>query len=153
MRKTRAVRKHGGMRTAAYILFAALAGCSSSSSNTGSPGGGGCAKPNGTYRATYTERSGNCGALTEQLIMYDPTQPPQFDPACTAHITESTDNCTVQANLSCPTKTPGQTVALVEIAHWNQSGTQATGESQVTLSSDAGQVICTSVYDMVIVKL
>ena len=113
-----------------------------------------CALRVGTYSSVFAVRSGNCGAIPEQLETIDeqPTEPPA---PCTGTIDYSTDNCEVTSEATCPAETlgAGWTTTTELKANWNESGSHGTAITQFVVYDDAGAVVCQGTYDVAITQL
>jgi hypothetical protein len=140
-----------------FALICALActwSCSSDGNNEGTPTNGDCDERTGSYRSTWSERSGTCGAIDESIdtISEQPTEP---EPPCTGEISYSANNCRVTASQECPGDSvePEATIEMDSVADWNASGTRGTAIQEVTVKDSDGVTICHSTYDAVITKL
>lgn len=114
-------------------------------------GGPSCARRSGTFASSFTEKVGTCGAyrmLTgsdEQTVTYSdqPSTPPA---PCTGAFTYSENNCSETIETSCPSVDPGTTVTTRGTMTWNEAGTRATGDLEVSTSK------CKSTYAVVTTK-
>ena len=135
----------------ALLWLSALCGCSGS--NDDDDDDGSCAQRAGTYLAQYTERSGTCGPIPEQLdtIAQQPTEVP---PPCTGTISYSADNCTVTSSSICPEDGlgPGWTTTLDLNADWNKSASQGTAIAQFVVKNGVGGIECQSTYNVTITR-
>lgn len=142
------------VRTGSSVLIALLFVSSCGSSGSDDPGV--CSQRSGTYRIAYTERSGNCGAIPEQMGTFDaqPTTPP---PPCTSgEIRYSADNCEVtNINIVCPEDAvaPGATSTTNGKYTWNADGSRGVGEMTIMLKESSGLGICQSSYNVVATRL
>lgn len=134
----------------ALALFAVLAcGC-------GAATDGPCAQRGGTYRLNFTERSGTCGTLSEQIGTFDgqPAAPP---PPCTSgEIRYSADNCEVtNVNIVCPEDGigPGVTSTSNGKYSWSADGAHGSGQLAIVAKDASGVVLCNSSYDVVATRL
>jgi hypothetical protein len=106
--------------------------------------GGECAeRPKGTYRTTFTEESGDCGPLPDQVIDYDPARA-SLPPGCQGTLSQSKDNCSGSASFTC--QLDGGLIARFEQEQDNSSdGKSSSGTAQVTIL-DVTTVVCESSY-------
>jgi hypothetical protein len=115
-----------------------------------------CSKRSGTYRIAYTERSGTCGAIPEQMRTLD-AQPTVPLPPCTSgEIRYSADNCEVtNINIVCPEDAvaPAATSTTNGKETWNEDGSRGVGEMTILVKDSAGLGICQSSYDVVATRL
>jgi hypothetical protein len=115
--------------------------------------GGPCAQRAGTYLSQFSERSGNCGPIPEQLdtLTEQPTEPPA---PCQGTIAYSADNCEVTSFGVCPEEGlgPGWTSELDSAADWNSSATQGTALMQFVVKDGSGAIVCQSTYDVALSK-
>ncbi|MEZ4376225.1 MAG: hypothetical protein R3B07_35805 [Polyangiaceae bacterium] len=128
--------------TTCLCLIGGLGGCSSGDD------GGPCAQRSGTYRIVYTERSGNCGALTETIGTIDaqPTAPPA---PCTGEIRYSEDNCEVtNVNITCPE--PAVSTGAYSIQNgkysWSTDGSSGSGSLNLKVYDGNDALLCQSTY-------
>jgi hypothetical protein len=150
------------MRSALALALLMLAGCSGSTSGSDEPrpapilvgsGHGPCAARSGTFSETFAIRSGNCGAIPEQIVSIGQNSTPSGDAgACVRSVTESADNCEVTFSSRCPSDgvERGGTGVLSGLAKWNAEGTYATAVEQVTALGADGHLICTGTYDVTV---
>lgn len=136
----------------AIIALLLATSCGSSDSN----GSGVCSQRFGTYRTTYTERSGTCGAIPEQMFTVDvqPTTPPS--PCTSGEIRYSSDNCEVtNINIVCPEDAiaAGATSTTNGKYTWNADGSRGVGEMTILIKDSAGLAICQSSYNIVDTRL
>lgn len=94
----------------------------------------------GTYLATYVERSGNCGALPEQLGRLESSEPVDGYGPCAKAGPDvwSNDECTLERSLECADGTSGVAISTQQ----DSSGDVLTGT--FTLRG----LDCTSTYDV-----
>lgn len=124
----------------------------------GSCGGGSsgpCAQRSGTYRLNFTERTGTCGAIPEQITTID-SEPTAPDAPCTGEIRYSMDNCEVTlVNIVCPQNTiaAGDTSTENGKVTWSQDGASGNGQEQLVVKTSTGQIQCQSSYDLVGTRL
>lgn len=129
------------MKTAIGVgLVVAVVACSGA--------GGPCQKRAGTYKATYTQRSGDCGPVSEQITKVD-AQPTRVDPPCSGSIGYSADNCVVEYTMTCPIS--GGTARITGKSTWSADGRSGTATEQWAASVTGSA--CSSAYDVSIVKL
>jgi hypothetical protein len=105
---------------------------------------------------SYTERSGTCGAIPEQMGTIDaqPTAPP---PPCTSgEIRYSSNNCEVtNVNLVCPEDAvaAGATSTTNGKYTWNADGSRGVGEMSILIKDSSGLALCQSSYNVVATRL
>jgi hypothetical protein len=139
---------------ASCALLALLAlSCSSADSREES---GPCEQRSGTYRFSFAERSGNCGAIPEQIVTIDaqPMTPPA--PCMSGEIRYSSDNCEVtNVNIVCPENgvAPGATSTSNGKYTWTRSASSGSGEVNMVVKDDSGLVICQSSYSVSATRL
>jgi hypothetical protein len=133
------------------LLLALLAGCASSSPKD-EPSGP-CAKRTGTYRFSYHERSGDCGPQSESIVVVN-GQPTDPGAGCIGTVGYTSDNCKVTTDATCSAEALGKGLRtrLVGTTTWNHDGTQGGGVSQLSVLDPAGKILCSSTYDIAIVK-
>lgn len=94
---------------------------------------------------TLETRSGDCGELGESIVnMSD-----GVGDDCVNRGTASEDQCEVQANVVCISS--GERSAMTGRVSWNEDGTHATGE--VDISATMGYASCHGTYDVEYKKL
>ena len=119
-----------------------LVGCSDDS-GSGEPTGP-CNDRSGTYRVTWVEQSGKCGAMPEQIV----TGKEGLDPACTGGTEFSSDNCEANMDITCPGAT-GYLVTLRGKVTWSVDGSLGTGTIQMLIVKESnGWTECSSVYSL-----
>jgi hypothetical protein len=136
------------MRPEFALVAAVLSGCIISVPSADSDGGATrCADRTGSYVARFVEQSGTCGPLPDQVLTIQSTQSGQAVPAgCTGTVTPSSDNCTVQVDMTCPGE-PGTHVTQQGQATWSTDASSGSATLQVSTSVDAdGSVTCSSSY-------
>lgn len=110
-----------------------------------------CAKRSGTFVSSFTEKIGTCGAYRtiagadEQTETYA-DQPSAPAAPCTGAFTYSADNCAQTIETSCPSIDPATTLTTRGTRIWNEEGTKATGDLEVSTST------CKSTYAVVTSK-
>jgi hypothetical protein len=140
-----------------HVVFLALmcaTGCGADDDDDAGGGSGGgfvapnpssqCAERTGAYTIRFTERSGTCGPLDDQIAT--PTN--EADPSCQDNAVPSADTCVETSNTTCAT---GQNTStkIVGQVRWDASGNSATGTYQVTITDlTDGSVLCQSTYDV-----
>jgi hypothetical protein len=107
----------------------------------------------GTYAATYVERSGTCGAISEEIVTLD-EQPTEPEPPCTGEISYSSNNCRVTFESDCPAPGigAGYRMESTGVADWNATGNRGTAVVQVTVFNASDVVECRSTYDLTSVR-
>jgi hypothetical protein len=146
-----------------HVVFLALMcatssiGCGADDDDDAGGGGGGsgggfvapnpanrCAERTGAYTIKFTEKSGNCGPLEDQIV----TPTTQADPLCQDNAVPSSDPCVETSNATCDT---GQNTSsrIVGQVRWDASGNSAVGTYQLTITDlTDGSVLCQSTYDV-----
>jgi len=99
----------------------------------------------------YTERSGTCGAIPEQVGTLDaqPTAPPA--PCTSGEIRYSIDNCEVtNINIVCPEDAvaTGATSTTNGKYTWNADGSRGVGEMSILIKDSSGLALCQSSYNV-----
>lgn len=119
-----------------------------------SGGDGTCDQRSGTYIARYTERSGNCGPVPEQVdtITVQPVAP---EPPCSGTISYSADNCQVTFEATCPETGLGLDWSSTTDGKvtWNASASKGSGIVQIVLTNANGGIECQSTYNLVSERL
>lgn len=115
-----------------------------------------CAERSGTYRTSFTERTGNCGQIPEQIDTLDeqPASPPK--PCTDGEIRYSKDNCEVtNIDITCPEEgiERGATSIVSGKYRWSSDGGSGTGEANFVVKDAQGLVLCQSSYDVVVTRL
>lgn len=131
-------------------LAAVVGACASESAQPSGP----CAKRNGSYRQSYVERSGTCGAPGERIIPAGP-QPTSVDAPCTGSISYSSDNCEVTFDATCPEDGIQKGARLRETgkSRWNANASEGTATVQWTVTDANGKTLCISTYDVTLTAL
>jgi hypothetical protein len=127
-----------------------LSACASRSSAPGGP----CAERVGAYRLSYLERSGNCGALSEQIIVLGHSDAGADDP-CKGPVTETDDACTVTVDVTCPNKASNAPDSVLEergSVRWTKDGVKGSGVLQMLVTTREGVEICSSTYDVTYIR-
>ena len=137
-----------------------LAGCVGSDPAVSTPAadagddaspGASCAKRSGTFVSSFTEKVGTCGAYRTIAGSDDQTETYAYQPSapsapCAGAFTYSANNCAQTIETSCPSTDPGTTLTTRGTLTWNESGTKATGDLEVSTSK------CKSTYAVVTSK-
>jgi hypothetical protein len=111
-----------------------------------------CANRVGTYRLTYTYRTGDCGAIPEQIGPLNDALPATVDPNCAALQTISNDHCAVNVDLTCLEMSGGKSHS-VAIIRWSHDAASGTGSAQITATDKNGAFLCSGSYDLTDVRL
>jgi len=120
---------------------AVLAGCGGAT--------GPCELRIGTYRASYTLRSGNCGEIPDVVVESDGVTVP---PGC--EVTESTnseDMCSGTISAVCPGD-PGVDIYMDLSGSWDQPGDHGSGTVEYLVAVN-GYVYCEGTYSWVMERL
>lgn len=104
-----------------------------------------CARRSGTFVTTFTERYGTCGPYrnvtgkdySEESYAEQPDKPPA---PCSGVIRAASDNCSTTVETSCPSSQQGVAFETKGVLHWNEDGTSASGDLEVSLTT------CKSTY-------
>jgi hypothetical protein len=136
------------------LAFAMSVACGSSGDSEDQVGP--CAQRSGTYRFNYTERSGTCGAIPEQIATIDaqPATPPP--PCISGEIRYSADNCEVtNIDVLCPEDgiAPGATSTTNGKYTWAQDGSSGTGQLNLVIKDSSSLVLCQSSYNVAATRL
>jgi hypothetical protein len=123
---------------AVTLLFhlALLSGCGGSSGPSGP-----CVARKGSYRVTFVERSGNCGATSEIVVVVGGSTSTAAAATCSGTNTASADNCAVTEDETC------NGVVTRGVIHWSEAGDTGGGILQFTTST------CSSSYDVAYTRL
>jgi hypothetical protein len=138
------------MRIQACALVALLAAaCASESPGFAGP----CAKRSGTYRTTYTKRSGSCPNFNESISSLT-EQPTKVDAPCTGTIGYSEDNCRVTYDVTCPDPNLGAGYTQQErgVADWDQSASRGTAAVEIIVWRADKTSVCNGTYDVAVVR-
>lgn len=133
------------------VLLVSAAACGDDKDVVGS-GNGQCARrDNIGYVIRYTVRSGDCGAVSEQLHSPGP-QPVTVDPPCKGTITYTPDNCEVDYDQTCPNDgvVKGGEVTVRGHSKWNTDASHATALEQWVVRGTQKETICNSTYDVTV---
>ncbi len=126
-----------------YVLLClALVGCSSSPH-------GNCVERVGSYRVNYVARSGTCGAIPEQVVVFGGSTQMMQASLCRGEQRISGDQCDVTSDITCDIAGQPGTVRIAGTIHWSDSGASGGGILQTTVS----QPPCSSTYDVTYTKL
>lgn len=115
---------------------------------SGSSQSGPCANRQGSFTARFTERQGDCGPITEQVVVFGGAQMQMASMNCTGTQNTTTDNCSITTDLTCFVPATSSNVRLAGTVHWDQAGKTATGTTQMTVMDPGGLVVCTSTYNV-----
>ena len=134
-----------------------VAGCSGANAGSGSVSEGattkeapGCAERSGQYLVTFRERSGTCGAISEQIVTFGSSAAAASTSQCTSDGSASADGCKVTFALTCPSPDLGKGAKSVSqgTATWSADGLSGTSLSQLALYEPNGSLACQSTYDL-----
>lgn len=137
------------LTTLAVTLGVAASGCSASNDSSGP-----CAERSGSYSGKWTTRDGDCGNIPETVNTYadQKSAQDQVPTSCTGTIKTSTDNCTVNIDVTCP----GDNKVSIKqsgVAHWSEDGASGTATVGMTITDSKGSTLCTGSYDVSYSKL
>jgi hypothetical protein len=101
-----------------------------------------------TVEFIYTETSGDCGPIYDQIVSIDRQPNSPAEAGCSdGAITYSNGNCTVRnTNVRCPTGEPGVDVIQTGIFEWDCDG-DMTGTLTLQFVDNLG-TLCKSTYDI-----
>ena len=154
------------MRVAVYMIgaIALLTACSSNSGTNPPDAGSGITFQNdgctlacsGNYTFTYTQQSGNCGAIPSvtEAINGGPNAQ-NLSAACpggsgTDVAEPSGGGCTITGNFdNCQSSSSDTTFDLVETADWNATDTSATGTFSINIM---GPSACSGTYSIAVTQ-
>ncbi len=125
---------------------AANAGCGGTDTSQ-APSGPCFGRAGATYVIDYVQRSGTCGAITEQVAT--PGAATDAQSACVGGATVSADQCTVTLDTACPLS--GNTGGHDETrgtVRWSQDGATGDGVLDERIFDAAGALLCRSTYDV-----
>lgn len=127
-------------------IILGLTGIACGGSEDGTPGGCNIFEDrNGTYLLRFSERSGNCGAIPDQLARLESDAPLQEGCILTADDTISDDGCTLERSYSCLIDgTESDWVAVTT----QEDSSAETITGTITVSFDDGLQSCTSTYSV-----
>lgn len=128
------------------LLGAVLGGCSSDDTSTG---GGVCSARSGSYLLSVVEKSGNCGAMPDEIVTIGASSDASPELECKGDSTATTDNCSVTFSTVCTYKSgefAGQVMQTKGTMHWTEDGSAGTGTMQWTISGPMASLNCSSVY-------
>jgi hypothetical protein len=137
----------------ALLLVVLVVGCGSSADEGDS---GPCTARSGTYRFSFAERSGTCGAITEQIVTLDAQPTAPLAPCTSGEIRYSADNCEVtNVNIVCPEDgiAPGATSTTNGKYNWNESGSSGSGDATIVVRDAGDLILCQSSYRISAVRL
>lgn len=108
-----------------------------------------CPDLDGTYLLHYSERSGDCGPLDDQIEQYDPNEPATIEPpdggACDTTSDISPDGCDVEYETHCMDESGAARASGSE--RWTGIE-KAEGIFELELRDAQGDLVCRSVYDV-----
>jgi hypothetical protein len=113
---------------------------------------GPCDERVGTYRFTFSERTGNCGDF-EEINTFE-SQPVGVPATCTGKVSVSDDNCQVtNSNVACPTSAgPLGSLTLNGKYTWSKDAGSGEGSASILMELNNGNT-CQSTYDVVMERL
>lgn len=99
---------------------------------------------------TFAERSGNCGAIPEQIVQFPAAG---MAANCSGSATVSSDGCSSDLDVTC-SDTPNN-ISVRQVGHYDYGadGLSGTGTIQATVHDLQGQFVCSSTYSVSIRKL
>lgn len=131
------------------ITCAALTIACSGNNDTAEPQD--CEQRSGVYLLQYEERAGDCGPLDEVLVPID--QNKTLANGCSGSIKNSSDNCRVTANTTCPLPDYGEDakVHIVAVTDWSTDSFSGRGTMQFDITLPDGQM-CHSTYNTTVIE-
>jgi len=124
-------------------LVVVAAACSSA------PSSGACRPRVGTYLATFSSRSGNCGKIPEQVYVFDgDAGAPE---GCTESGNPSATACEVTLDTTCkpgPNEPDKLATTVRGKATWSEDANTATAVLQFILKHPDGSTECEGTYDV-----
>jgi hypothetical protein len=133
-------------RTTVVLVVLAM-GCGGGNHDAPS---GPCQPTQGTYRLSFTERSGSCGAISEMIRQYSVGTPMGGGPAassCRVDLHTESPDCSVSYDVTCPGG-EGTSVREVGIAHWAVDASSGTATEQITIFDPTDALVCSGDYDL-----
>ncbi len=111
-------------------------------------------EPKGAYLQHLQERSGDCGAIDDQVQVFG-TPPIETDLTCTGKQALSEDGCALTSQLKCvgTGDLAGASSTFNGIVHWNTGGTLGKGTMSVTFDDKVYGTFCESLYDVTWTKI
>lgn len=133
------------MRDADEVMLVALASVALAA--TGCCGE--CDQREGTYELRYTETSGTCGDIPNQVFTIE-RQPTEIVAPCTGEIVYSADNCEVtNVDVTCPETGVAADAFSVSNGKYLWDCDAGAGEGTANLRvSDSVGILCQSSYDV-----
>ncbi len=108
----------------------------------------------GTYSITYSERSGDCGTITEMLVRLYPEAGVGEECSLTAPDAWSENDCKLERSLVCFDPDTGYSVQSVAVTtQQDEAGELITGTYAITVYDEFGNVGCVSSYDITAARL
>lgn len=126
------------MRGWCAVAVVFLVGCSGAPQH--------CAARSGAYVLQLKQRTGNCGAVSDQVVIVSGSAQSEPPDGCTGGSQYTANNCDGDLDVTCPVKPSGTTRTKGHV-EWNADGSRATGIVQLTVFSPNGSVACDSTYD------
>lgn len=135
------------------VCFLLLAACSSDPEvpPVGS-GHGQCVERSGSFRTSYTVRSGSCPPLPEAITNITPSV--TTETKCTSTSDVSPDKCEVTHESTCPVETESAFSKINIRGHtkWSVDGSRGEGNEQWIVYRHDGSILCNGTYTTVIVR-
>ena len=111
-------------------------------------GSGQCMERGGSYRMTYSYRTGDCGELGEFIVSPSDAS----DPSCSSDATTSADGCKVSAVNSC-TNPDGTVFQGRLVVTWSEDASSGSGTADIRLSDQSGAYLCQGTYGVYATRL
>ena len=129
-----------------------VCGCSGDDGGSKTPTGP-CGKPNGTYRMHYTEQSGDCGPVADNLTTYGTASgSTSTTSSCTGTQTPSADGCSItSSNVTC--QTDSGFIVVTGKMTWTPGEATGSATMDTEILNPSKVRICRSLYGVTYTKL
>jgi hypothetical protein len=130
------------------ILLLVVAGCGGSGGEGATPDA--CGPRTGLYRAVYATRSGDCGALGENVASLDGAALPA---GCVTKYPVDLTSCRVMFDVTCPVEGKASTTSRIAgVTMWQPGGTVGSSLMSAEIRS-SGALQCQGTYDVTYTKI
>jgi hypothetical protein len=112
-----------------------------------------CGPRTGFYRVSYTARSGDCGAIPEQIVNLADTQP---NTSCVYRTIPVPDACRSEIDITCTETTADGTTAmstLIGVVSWAPGGGRGSGIVTIDVKAKSALDSCSGSYAVTYTKL
>jgi len=131
-------------------LVLTMAGCGGSDEGSSGP----CEPLNGSFRVTFTTRSGNCGQIPEMIVQSNGGAGDSVPSGCRQDVwTRSADSCRLDYDQTCSIPSTGGTIREVGVSHGSVDGASMTATEQMTVTNSAGAIQCLGTYELSYTRL